>query len=142
MGWVSRWVSGCRATCRRSQLSEGAFIVDTQLPIHIRKYRTPPLGVDFASAANALVAAHLAPVAPQGEIQTLGEHGLLWRRLGPTRAPRGALWHTHRTCEHEAYGSDLTPLVRLPYGRMAFEPPRFSSDPGHHPLPNLFCQQR
>ena len=74
----------------------------------------PPLGVDFASAANALVAAHLAPVTPQGEIQTLGEHGLLWPRVRPTRAPRGALWHTHRTCEHEAYGSDLTPLVRLP----------------------------
>ena len=31
-----------------------------------------------------------------------------------TCALRGALWHIHRTCEHEAYGSDLTPLVRLP----------------------------
>ena len=34
-----------------------------------------------------------------------------------TRAPRGALWHIHRTCEREACGSDLTPLARLPEGQ-------------------------
>ena len=51
--------------------------------------RAPPLAVEFASTGNTLIAAHLAPVAPQGKIQTLGEHGLPCRRFDP-RARHGA----------------------------------------------------
>ena len=47
--------------------------------------RAPLLGFEFASAGDA----HLAPVAPQGKIQTLGEHGLPCRRFDP-RARHGA----------------------------------------------------
>ena len=42
----------------------------------------PPLGVDFCHAGDAHIAARCAPVAPQGEIQTLGEHGLLGHEFG------------------------------------------------------------
>ena len=69
----------------------------------------PPLGVDFASAANALVAAHLAPGAPQGEIQTLDEHGSLWPATwADTRAP-GRIWlcPEDRFAEMRCYGARI-----------------------------------
>ena len=40
------------------------------------------LRIHSLAAGNALFAARFAPVAPQGEIQTLGEHGLLCGDLG------------------------------------------------------------
>ena len=49
-----------------------------------------------------------------GRAIELGRTWIAFWPVRPTRALRGALWHIHRTCEHEAYGSDLTPLVRLP----------------------------
>ena len=64
-----------------------------------------------------------------------------FQRLGPTRAPRGALWHIHRTCEREACGSDLARFARLPDGRTAPDQPGFSSAPDHHRPPRLFASK-
>ena len=44
--------------------------------------RASALGVDFCRASDAHITARFAPVAPHGEIQTLGEHGSLCRRFG------------------------------------------------------------
>ena len=40
------------------------------------------LRIHSLAAGNTLIAAHLAPVAPHGEIQTSGKHGLLCDDLG------------------------------------------------------------
>ena len=54
------------------------------LTFYIR--RAPPPGVEFASVGDGHIAARFAPVAPHGELQTLGEHGLLCGESGHTRA--------------------------------------------------------
>ena len=38
--------------------------------------------IESFGAGDAHIATRFAPVAPQGEIQTLGEHGSLCRRFG------------------------------------------------------------
>ena len=105
---MSSWW-GCRSSAVRLGLllSGGAFSIIT---FHIRE---SALRVRSLVAGNALAAATFAPVAPHGELYSLGEHGRLWQ-FWPTRAPRGALWHIRRTCEPEAYSSDRTPFARLP----------------------------
>ena len=52
-------------------------------------YRASPLRIQSLTAGITLIAARFAPVAPHGEIQTLGEHGLPCRRFDP-RARHGA----------------------------------------------------
>ena len=85
--------------------------------LYIRLIRAPPLGVEFCRAGDAHIAARLAPVAPQGEIQTLGEHGLLCGEFGPTRAPRGAFLRVLAVVKLSADARIRTPLARLPEGQ-------------------------
>ena len=76
--------------------------------------RTRPLAVDFCRAGNPLITARFAPVAPQGEMQTLGEHMVALSPVRPTRAPRGAYSGGGMARNCDAIGSDLAPLARLP----------------------------
>ena len=46
------------------------------------KKPAPPLGVDFCHAGDARIAARFAPVAPHGELRSLGEHRLLCDSFG------------------------------------------------------------
>ena len=59
-------------------------LLDTYWSAYFLYKRAPALlGFDdFCRAGDAHIAARCAPVAPHGEIQTLGEHGLLCRRFG------------------------------------------------------------
>ena len=100
------------------------------------------LRIQSLTAGITLIAARFATVAPHGEIQTLGEHGLLCGDLGRHARPgahiRAAAWL--------AIVMRSAPTWRRsrasPKSRTAFEPPRFPSDFDHHPPPKLFCQQR
>ena len=104
--------------------------------------RALPLAVDFCRAGDAHIAARSTPVAPQGEIQTLGEHGLLCGDLGQ-HARHGA--HIRGSIQLVV----LSPAARTrrrsrasPYSPMAPDWPRCASDPTTIAPPNLFCQQR
>ena len=106
------------------------------------KESAPAWGVDFCRAANSLFAARLAPVAPQGAIQTLGEH----------RSPCGEL------SRHARYGALSRGWVQLgilllPLESDAARAPRRRAErrlirPDSPQIlttihqPKLFCQQR
>ena len=99
---------------------EGAFVfVHYSLYVYIRHKSGPiprRIRIESFGAGDAHIATRFAAVAPQGAIQTLGEHGLLcgtWGRHARHGAPfRGSAslvnWRL------TARRSDLTPLARLP----------------------------
>ena len=51
-------------------------------------YREASLRIQSLTAGNALIATRFATVAPRGEIQTFGEHGLLCAESGRLVANR------------------------------------------------------
>ena len=103
--------------------------------------RAPLLGFEFCRAGDAHFAARCAPGAPQGDLQTLDEHGLLADRFGEL-ARHGALSTGPGGCELECWRSDLALFVRLPLQPNGARSTSLRPRPDYHPLPNLFCQQR
>ena len=87
-------------TCRRSQRLGGAFVfVHYSLYVYYslmsRHKKSGPIPrrirIESFGAGDAHIATRFAPVAPQGEIQTLSEHGLLSGRVWP-HGRHGALF--------------------------------------------------
>ena len=74
------------ATCRRSQRLGGLTCWEDSPYVYIRHKKSGPIPrrirIESFGAGDAHIATRFAAVAPQGEIQTLGEHGSLCRRFG------------------------------------------------------------
>ena len=114
MGWASYWVSGCRAQSAARRSREGHSFLLNYYFLYIERYRAPLLRIRTLRRRRRFDCRPHRPCRATGRDTDVRRTWVALSPVRPTCAPRGALWHTHRTCEHEAYGSDLTPLARLP----------------------------
>ena len=100
------------------------------------------LRIQSLTAGITLIAARFAPVAPQGEIRTLDEHGLLADRFGELARHGPPLYVFGAVLKLGASARTRRRSRASPLRPNGSRSTSLRLHPDYHPLPNSFCQQR